>query len=118
MLLPASSVAVQTTVVVPIGNTEPEGGVHTMVGVGSMLSVAVTVKWTTAPEGMVAFTVIGPGTVMTGAVVSAIVRSAWEMSKNTFPSASTLIRACVVATCGISTDCDPSFGVEAASVVG
>ena len=42
--LPQSSRARQVTVVVPMGNVLPEGrGVHVMAGVGSTLSVAVTV---------------------------------------------------------------------------
>src|SRR5688572_7854730 len=40
--LPAISVAMQTTVVVPFGKTEPEGGVHTTVAPGT-LSFTVTV---------------------------------------------------------------------------
>src|SRR5687768_12048858 len=40
---PASSVAVQWTVVAPIGNSAPDAGEHERVGLGSMSSVAVTV---------------------------------------------------------------------------
>ena len=47
-----------------------------------------------------------------------IVKSAPEMSKKTFPTASTLIRALVVATFGNVTDCEPSFGVAAARTCG
>ena len=52
---------VQLTVVLPIGNTEPEGGLQvTGVGVGpSTLSTAVTVNGTLAPKGLVALTTIG-----------------------------------------------------------
>ena len=46
-LLPAASVAVEVTVVMPIGKAEPEGGLETTVTPGQ-LSVAVTVKFTTA----------------------------------------------------------------------
>ncbi len=42
-LFPAASVAVQFTVVGPIGNAEPETGEHVNVGVVVTLSVAVTV---------------------------------------------------------------------------
>ena len=57
--------------------------------------------------------------VVTGATVSCtIVMSELLTSKNTFPIASTLIRACVVVVFGSVTDCEPSFGVEAASTVG
>jgi hypothetical protein len=41
-VLPALSVALHVTVVVPIGNIEPEGGLDTAVIVPSTLSVAVT----------------------------------------------------------------------------
>jgi hypothetical protein len=39
-VLPAASVAVQVTVEIPIGNADPDGGVHTAVTPGQ-LSVAV-----------------------------------------------------------------------------
>lgn len=48
--LPAS-VAVQFTVVCPIGNTLPDGGVHATAGDGSHRSVAVTSNVTVAPLG-------------------------------------------------------------------
>jgi hypothetical protein len=41
--LPAPSVAVQFTVVVPSGNVEPEPGEQLIVGGAPLLSVAVTV---------------------------------------------------------------------------
>ena len=69
-MLPAASVAEQLTVVVVIANVEPEAGVH-VTGTGpSTLSVAVTVKVTTAPDGLVASAVMLEGTVITGGVVS------------------------------------------------
>jgi hypothetical protein len=46
-VLPAASVAVLVTVVVPFGKTEPDGGLLTMV-TSEQLSVAVGVKFTTA----------------------------------------------------------------------
>ena len=46
-LLPAASVATDLTVVVPLGNVEPDAGVETTVTPGQ-LSLAVTVKLTTA----------------------------------------------------------------------
>ncbi len=42
-LLPAASVAVQVTVVVPSGNVLPDAGEQTTTGDGSLSSVAVTV---------------------------------------------------------------------------
>ena len=46
--------AVQLTVVVPIGKVLPDTGVQTTVGLGSVVSVAVTVNVTTAPVALVA----------------------------------------------------------------
>jgi hypothetical protein len=69
-VFPAASVAEQLTVVVVIGKVEPDAGLHVAVIEPSTLSVAVTVKLTEAPDGPVASTVIGEGTVSTGGVVS------------------------------------------------
>jgi hypothetical protein len=69
-VLPAESVAEQFTVVVVIGKVEPEDGVQTAAIGPSTSSVAVTAKLTEAPDGPVASTVIGEGTVSTGGVVS------------------------------------------------
>ena len=62
--------AVQLTVVVPIGNVVPDAGVQTTVGLGSVVSVAVTVNVTTAPLESVASAIIFEGKFRTGAVVS------------------------------------------------
>src|SRR5688572_11196746 len=43
---------------------------------------------------------------------------AFETSKKMFPTASTLMRAVVVVPAGITTACEPSFGVLATSTVG
>ena len=70
-VLPHASVAVEVTVVVPIGNAEPDAGELTIVTAPPQLSVAVGVKFTTAeqePTGVV--TVIFAGQVITGAVTS------------------------------------------------
>jgi hypothetical protein len=65
-VLPAASVAVQFTVVAPMANVLPEAGVQ-LVATGPLTaSSAVAVKLTTAPEGLVASAVMGPGTVTTG----------------------------------------------------
>ena len=42
-VFPDESVAVHVTVVVPGGNTDPDGGLHTTVGAGPQLSVATGV---------------------------------------------------------------------------
>ena len=58
LALPAESVAVQITVVVPIGNTEPDWGLQVGVSNSSTLSTAVGKKDTTLPFGFPAFTTI------------------------------------------------------------
>src|SRR5919107_2356934 len=77
-VLPAASVAEQLTDVVPIGKVLPEGGVQVTPTEPSMASSAVALKVTTAPSGLVASFVMGPGTVTTGGVVSAV-GSVWLM---------------------------------------
>jgi hypothetical protein len=70
-VFPAASVAEHVTVVVPTRNVEPDGGIHVTVGLGGLVSsVAVAEKLTTAPAELVASTVMLPGTVTVGAVVS------------------------------------------------
>src|SRR5262245_17851735 len=49
---PQASVAVQVTIVVPMGNLLPERGTHVTWGAGSLSSVAVTVKFTLSPGGL------------------------------------------------------------------
>ena len=67
--LPAASVAVQVTVVVPIG--KPCAGASLlMAGLGSVSSVAVAVPKATVVNVPVASAVTGPGTEITGGVVS------------------------------------------------
>jgi hypothetical protein len=68
--LPSASVAVQFTVVLPIAKTLPDSGEHETIGLGSRLSVVVTVKATSAPRGSVASTEIVSGSVRTGGVES------------------------------------------------
>src|SRR5262249_35558169 len=69
-LFPDASVAVHVTVVVPIANALPLGGTQATAGFGSKSSVAVALNVTTAPAGLVASAVIGPGTARTGGVRS------------------------------------------------
>jgi hypothetical protein len=68
--LPASSVALQVTVVTPIEKRLPEPGEHATVGEESTLSVALTLNVRTSPDELVAVRVIPPGTDMAGAVTS------------------------------------------------
>ena len=71
--LPDASVAVQVTVVVPTGNTEPDAGSHATTGPGSTSSTAVgSTHVTTAPAASSASTEMPDGTPeSTGGVVSA-----------------------------------------------
>lgn len=69
-LLAAASVAVAVTVVVPFGKTDPEAGLETTVML-EQLSVAVTVKLTTAEQRLRAVEVMMlAGQLKTGATVS------------------------------------------------
>src|SRR6185369_1795388 len=68
-----ASVAVQLTGCVPTAKVEPEGGVQTGTGFGPQLSVAVTVKVTTAPFTLVQSLVRLGEQVMVGATVSVTV---------------------------------------------
>src|SRR5438105_7453213 len=60
----------QLTVFSPIAKVVPEGGVHAIPGLGSAPSSADGEKVTTAPPGLVAFTVTAAGTVSVGALRS------------------------------------------------
>ena len=67
--LPAASLAVHVTVVIPSGKVDPEGGQTSVTAL--TVSVAVAEKVATAPLGPVASRVIGsPNIVTTGGVVS------------------------------------------------
>src|SRR5215207_1484908 len=70
--LPAASVAVHVTVVLPSANVLPEGGVHVTTTLPSTASTAGIVYVTTPPVALVAIVVSGTGGVsIAGAVVSA-----------------------------------------------
>jgi hypothetical protein len=72
--LPALSVAMQVTVVVPSAKVLPEAGLHETASVPSTLSVAVGVAYVTvAPEAEVASAVMFDGVLLiTGGVVSGV----------------------------------------------
>src|SRR5580658_5331419 len=63
--LPAASLAVHMTVVVPMAKVLPDGGLHVTGSVPSTMSVALAAKVTTAPPGPVAAAVMLAGTVST-----------------------------------------------------
>jgi hypothetical protein len=72
-VFPEESRPVQLTVVEPSANVLPETRVQVTVGLGSTLSLAVTVKATAAPEGPVASAVWFPGPLRVGAEPSVTV---------------------------------------------
>jgi hypothetical protein len=72
LLLSSLSVAVLWMVVVPSGKVLPDGGVQTTVGLGSVWSLAVAVKVTTASLGLLASTVMLAGMVRVGALLLGI----------------------------------------------
>ena len=68
-----ASVAEQLTVVVPMGNSEPDTGKHVTAREPSTVSLAEAVKLTGAPEASNAGTVISEGNVNMGRAVSTTV---------------------------------------------
>jgi hypothetical protein len=70
VVFPQASLAVVVTVVVPTGNTEPEAGLETRDTSPGQLSVAVTLKLTTAPLVLVAAREISAGHRMDGGIGS------------------------------------------------
>src|SRR5205085_2577788 len=68
-----ASVAMSVTVVVPSGNVLPEAWLATTVTAPSTMSVAVALKLTAAPLGLVASATMATGVAMTGGVVSTTV---------------------------------------------
>src|SRR5229473_302676 len=68
--LPHASLAVQSTVVLPTANVEPDEGLQVIVTGPPELSVAVAVKFTTVPAGLTVWTVIFGGHVITGGMES------------------------------------------------
>src|SRR5262245_1841427 len=95
---PDESVARQCTVASPIANS-PCGGSHVVTGLGSTASVAVAVKATAAPAGLVALTLIVPaGTSSAGGVVS----TTWTMNDraSVWPAPSEVWHETVVSPIG------------------
>ncbi|HEY6068180.1 MAG TPA: hypothetical protein VIU81_05740 [Gaiellaceae bacterium] len=91
------------TFVVPRGNVPPEAGLQLTLGLGSTLSVAVTVKLTTAPAELVASTVRLVRPASTGAALSETV-IVKEAGGARFPNESVAVHVTVV---------DPSGNVAA-----
>src|SRR4051794_26566733 len=105
--LPWWSLAVQLTVVLPRANVEPDGGVHTTVGLASTASVPEAANETRAPDGPVASVVTLAGTTSAGAVRSATVTVKPDVA--VLPWASVAVQVTVVAPRGIN---EPDTGVH------
>jgi hypothetical protein len=97
-VLPALSVAVQVTVVVPMRNVLPLGGSQVGASVPSTVSLAEAVKVTTAPAGLVAKTLIVAGTVSAGGVVSTTMTM--RNSEPVLPAVSVAVQVTVVVPNG------------------
>ena len=78
---PSPSSTVHVTVVTPIGNVDPEGGLHTTAFGFPAGFVAVAEKLTTAPEGSCAVTTIGPGRLSVMSVLAAVANSGAHSAK-------------------------------------
>ena len=108
-VLPLGSVAVAFTVVVPTGNVDPDGGVATTL-TGVQLSVAVTLKLTTAEHRPVSLlTVMFVGHVITGGVTSVTVTVNEQLEAETLPEASVAVQLTEVVPTG---NADPVAGVQ------
>jgi hypothetical protein len=110
-----ASVAVQETVVVPSGNIWPEERSHETDGEGSIASVAVTEKVTTAPAGPSASATIGPGRDRVGGVASArltvMVKVAVAVFEPSFAEHVTVVEP----TAKVDPDCGEQAGVTLAT---
>jgi hypothetical protein len=78
----SQSVAVQLTVLVPFENVLPDAGVQTTFGAGGQISVAVTVKLTTAEHSFGSVDcVMGEGQLMVGGVRSLTRTTTWQLAE-------------------------------------
>ena len=99
-VFPEGSVAVQTTVVMPSGKVDPDGGSQTTVALSlPVLSVAVTSNWTTAPSAPVQrVDMLSPGHVSIGTVVSTTMTSCWQLDE--LPAGSVAVQVTKVSPIG------------------
>ena len=111
-VLPCASVAEQLTVVVPGANKEPDAGVQFTATEPSTKSVAVALKVTTAPAAEVAETVMLPGNVNAGRVVSCTVTS--KLALPELPWASVAEQLTVVVPSG---NVEPEAGEQVGFIV-
>ena len=106
-VFPRESVAEQLTVVCPRGNIEPETCEQAAITGPSTKSLAEVVKLTTAPEALVAETVILEGSVNTGGVVSTTVTL--KLAVPTLPCVSVAVQLTVVVP---NAKVEPEAGVH------
>jgi hypothetical protein len=106
-VLPARSWAVQVTVVAPIGNVEPDAGLHATGRGPSTASDAEAENVTAAPAELVAGLLIFPGTVTVGGCASLIVIR--KLALPGFPAVSVAEQVTVVAPIG---NVDPDDGAQ------
>lgn len=111
-VLPDASVAVQVTVVVPMGNVEPEGGVHATVTPGQLSDAVgagkVTVALLEIGQVCAATAVTFAGQVIEGGCVSLTVTVNEQLL--VLPDASVAVQVTVVAPFGKTA---PDAGVQA-----
>ena len=91
--LPASSVAVHETLVVPTLKMLPDAGVHRIDTLVSAMSVAVVTNATGAPDGLMASVNGTTGSVSTGGVVSTT--ETFALVVPSFPAASMALQVSV-----------------------
>jgi hypothetical protein len=106
VLLPEVSVAVQVTVVVPIGKVEPEAGLQTKPTPGQ-LSETTGAKVALAPAGQVGSFTMLPGQVMAGGCVSLTVTVNWQLA--VWPEVSVAVQLTVVVPFW---NVDPDAGLQ------
>jgi len=80
-----ASSAVQVTVVEPIGKVSPESWLHATLGLGSTLSIAVTLKVAEAPLELVASFVMSGGKLKVGAAMSTSVTVTLKLADPVLP---------------------------------
>src|SRR5262245_57137804 len=97
VVLPAASVAVTVTVVVPSGNVVP-GCFEYVIVTAETASVACAANVTTAPDALVASFVMSAGTVRSGGVVSRTVTVKVPLLE--LPAASVAVTVTVVVPSG------------------
>jgi len=117
-VLPWLSVEVQVTVVVPNENVAPELGLQVGVSDPSKLSVALAEKVTAAPLGLVASTVMLPGTITIGGVASTSTTVTLKDAVAVFPCASVALQVTVVVPTGkVLPELGLQLGVSAPSTL-